>query len=74
MSSNLVENILAELQECGLYPSKDKEGMETLLRNAGEDERELHDAMFSILMKHSTKTGLAYIVTYYMYERAKEYE
>lgn len=73
MSSNLVENIMAEMEESAVYPSEDREGVETLLMNAGEDERQLHDAMFSILMRHSTKTGLAYMVTYYMYERAKEY-
>lgn len=74
MSSNLVENIMAEMEESAVYPSEDREGVETILMNAGEDERELHDAMFSVLMRQSTKTGLAYIVTYYMYERAKEFD
>ncbi len=73
MSSNLVESIMAEMAESALYNSEDKEGVETILMNAREDEYQLHDAVFSILMRHCTKTALAHLVTFYVCERAKEY-
>lgn len=74
MSSNLVENIMAEMKESALYRAEDEDSVRTILTNAYEkDERELHDAMFSIIKRNSSKEGLAHIVTFYMYERAQEF-
>ncbi len=74
MNDNLVENIMAEMAESGLYKAEEEGSVRGILSNAYEnEERELHDALFSILMRKSTKEGLAHIVVFHMWERAKEY-
>ena len=74
MNSNLVENIMAEMAESALYNAENEEGVEANLKNTREnDEHQLHDVMFSILMRHCTKEELAHLVTFYVCERAKEY-
>ena len=74
MSSNFVESIMAEMAESALYNSEDKEGVETILKNTREnDEHQVHDAVFSILIRHCTKEELAHHVAFRVCERAQEY-
>lgn len=62
-----------EMVESALYRAEDEDSVRTILNNAFEkDESELHDALFSIIMRNSTKEGLAHLAVFYMCERAEE--
>ena len=74
MNNNLVESVKAEMKESALYRAEDEDSVRAILNDALEkDEREMHDAMFSIIMRNSTKEGLARGVVFWLCERAKEY-
>ncbi|MCY3718280.1 MAG: hypothetical protein OXG07_01825 [Anaerolineaceae bacterium] len=73
MDDYFVENVMWEMVESALFRSEDRESVESALKDAYEnDEYELHDALFSTLMRDNTKEGLAHTVVYYLCARAKE--